>query len=81
MSLRALRPYAPALEDITFRVEAGEFVVLTGPSGAGKTTLLRFCMRRSGRIVGISSTVAMSHVYSAPDLRVSTLDWHRLSRF
>jgi len=31
----------PALEDITFRVEAGEFVTLTGPSGAGKTTLLR----------------------------------------
>jgi cell division transport system ATP-binding protein len=31
----------PALEDITFRVEAGEFVCLTGPSGAGKTTLLR----------------------------------------
>jgi cell division transport system ATP-binding protein len=30
-----------ALEDITFAVEAGEFVVLTGPSGAGKTTLLR----------------------------------------
>jgi cell division transport system ATP-binding protein len=32
---------APALEDITFRVEAGEFAVLTGTSGAGKTTLLR----------------------------------------
>ena len=32
---------APALEDITFRVEAGEFAILTGPSGAGKTTLLR----------------------------------------
>jgi cell division transport system ATP-binding protein len=33
--------HALALEDITFRVEAGEFAVLTGPSGAGKTTLLR----------------------------------------
>jgi cell division transport system ATP-binding protein len=32
---------SPALEDITFQVEAGEFAVLTGPSGAGKTTLLR----------------------------------------
>ncbi|HSF29958.1 MAG TPA: cell division ATP-binding protein FtsE [Candidatus Tectomicrobia bacterium] len=32
---------SPALEDITFRVEAGEFAILTGPSGAGKTTLLR----------------------------------------
>jgi cell division transport system ATP-binding protein len=31
----------PALEDITFRVDAGEFAILTGPSGAGKTTLLR----------------------------------------
>jgi cell division transport system ATP-binding protein len=30
-----------ALEDITFRVEAGEFAILTGASGAGKTTLLR----------------------------------------
>jgi cell division transport system ATP-binding protein len=30
-----------ALEDVTFRVDAGEFAVLTGPSGAGKTTLLR----------------------------------------
>jgi cell division transport system ATP-binding protein len=32
---------ASALADITFRVEAGEFAVLTGPSAAGKTTLLR----------------------------------------
>jgi cell division transport system ATP-binding protein len=32
---------SPALEDITFQIEAGEFAVLTGPSGAGKTTLLR----------------------------------------
>jgi cell division transport system ATP-binding protein len=38
---KSFAAHALALEDITFRVEAGEFAVLTGPSGAGKTTLLR----------------------------------------
>jgi len=31
----------PALSDVSFTIERGEFVVLSGPSGAGKTTLLR----------------------------------------
>jgi cell division transport system ATP-binding protein len=31
----------PALDSVSFTVEPGEFVVLTGPSGAGKTTILR----------------------------------------
>jgi len=31
----------PALSDISFSVDKGEFVVLAGASGAGKTTLLR----------------------------------------
>jgi cell division transport system ATP-binding protein len=31
----------PALSDINFQVEKGEFVFLTGPSGSGKSTLLK----------------------------------------
>jgi len=30
-----------ALDDITFTIEKGEFVFLTGPTGAGKTTILK----------------------------------------
>ncbi len=34
-----------ALTDVTFDVDEGEFLFLSGPSGAGKTTLLRLLLR------------------------------------
>ena len=34
----------PALDGLTFRVNAGETLVLAGPSGAGKTSVLRILM-------------------------------------
>src|SRR3989338_9626573 len=34
-----------AVEDISFKIENGEFVFIVGPSGAGKTTILRLINR------------------------------------
>ncbi|WP_158744849.1 thiol reductant ABC exporter subunit CydD [Acidisphaera sp. L21] len=45
----------PALEDISFRVPAGETLVLAGPSGAGKSTILEillgFVSPQTGRVL------------------------------
>lgn len=36
---------APALQNLTFSIKPGEFVLLCGPSGCGKTTLFRLIKR------------------------------------
>ncbi|HTG53537.1 MAG TPA: ATP-binding cassette domain-containing protein, partial [Gemmatimonadaceae bacterium] len=50
-----------ALNDVTFRVNKGEFAFLTGPSGAGKSTILKLILLEeratSGEVV-VNNTAA-----------------------
>ena len=34
----------PVLQDVSFSVPAGEFLVIMGPNGGGKTTLLKLAL-------------------------------------
>ena len=42
-----------ALEDASFRIDPGEFVLLTGPSGAGKSTILKLIYREDVPDTGV----------------------------
>ena len=59
----------PALEDINFHVDDGEFVFLLGHSGAGKSTLLKLILREEkasqGRVLVNGKDVAQDPL-SAP---------------
>src|SRR2546422_7610135 len=65
----------PALSDVSFRVDKGEFVILAGPSGAGKTTLLRLLYRAEvateGDVKVIGRSVAGLRRSQVRDLRRS----------
>jgi NitT/TauT family transport system ATP-binding protein len=66
-----------ALADISFAVEAGEFVAIVGPSGAGKTTLLQ-CL--AGLLpVSSGSLMLNGHavVKPSPDLGLVFQDYSR----
>ncbi len=65
----------PALVDISFKINKGDFVFITGPSGAGKTTLLRlmFCAERpsSGEIILNGVNISRIKPSAIPALRRS----------
>ena len=78
-SLAAGYGRVPAIEEVTFEVEAGERVALLGPNGGGKTTLLRVLlgelrpMRGAVEVHGRAATVPQTE-RSRLDFPVSALD-------
>jgi NitT/TauT family transport system ATP-binding protein len=53
---RSKRNTTTALEDVTMRVEAGEFISIVGPSGCGKSTLLKVV---AGLVTPTEGTVSL----------------------
>lgn len=64
-----------ALDDVTFSVDEGDFLFITGPSGAGKTTLMKLLLRQirpsSGEIIYDGKSIHDIKRKDIPKLRQS----------
>lgn len=65
----------PALDDVSFTAEAGEFVFLVGASGSGKSTVIRLVLREEvptrGRIRVAGRSIVRMPSWKVPYLRRS----------
>ncbi len=61
----------PVLRDLEMSINAGEFIVITGPSGTGKTTLLN--------ILGLLDTNFLGHYYFE-DKKIDFSKWEQLRK-
>jgi len=70
----------PVVHDVSFTINAGDFVGLLGPSGAGKTTILRTMLgdtrvyQGDVRVAGRPASDAAARIAYVPQLE--TVDWN-----
>lgn len=62
-----------AIKDVSFEIDEGEMVLVTGPSGAGKTTLLKLLIREvrpsSGEVIFDGKSIGKIKRHDIPKLR------------